>query len=149
MRRLVLLLAGGMAVIAAGCGGDGGSEQLTHKEFLTQANEICSDYARRIAALGTPTSLDELVSYAPKAQSIAKDSVGKFKKLNPPDEDRANWQRFGDIGDKLIDSLGQLEKAAKDGDQAEVLKLAALGRARDAQSKRVGRAMGATACANT
>lgn len=44
MKRNLMLLATvtlAAGVLAAGCGGDDDSSDLTHEEFVTQANEIC------------------------------------------------------------------------------------------------------------
>src|SRR5262249_52794873 len=123
----------------AGCGGGGG--KLSHDEFVDQANAICSDYNQRIGALGTPSSLDEVVSFAQDLRATAEEDVGKFKDLNPPDDDRDNWRAYGDKGDEVIALTRDLEKAAKTKDLAEVTRLVAASRARAAESKRIALAM--------
>lgn len=133
--------------LVAGCGG--GSDKLSHDEFVDRANAICADYNQRIGALGTPNSLDEVVSFAQNARTIAQEDVGKFKDLSPPDEDRDNWKAYGDKGDEVIALSHDLEKAARDKDLSEVARLAAASQARAAESKRIALAMGAKECAKT
>lgn len=133
--------------LVAGCGG--ASDKLSHDEFVDRANAICADYNQRIGALGTPNSLDEVVSFAQNARTIAQEDVGKFKDLSPPDEDRDNWKAYGDKGDEVIALSHDLEKAARDKDLSEVARLAAASQARAAESKRIALAMGAKECAKT
>jgi hypothetical protein len=134
--------------LAAGCGG-GGGDKLSHAEFVDQANAICADYNQRVDALGTPNSFDDIVAFAQDARVIAEEDVGKFKDLNPPDEDRDNWEAYGNKGDEVIALSRDLEKAAKDRDAAEVARLVAASRSRAAESKRIALAMGTAECAKT
>ena len=147
MGRRLLLLSVIAATLVAGCGG--GSSKLSHDEFVKKANAICGDYNSKTAKLGTPNSFDTVVTYAQQLQSIAKDAVGKFKKLNPPDDERANWQAFAKTGDELIAAAGQLEQAGKDQDTAKLQQLLSEAQARSAESHRIGAKMGTPACAST
>ena len=149
MRGPAVLLGALCLVLAGGCGGGGGGKKLTHEDFVKQANAICADYNDRIGALTTPTSFDAIASYAKDVRAIAQQDVAKFKKLNPPDADRANWQTFGKQGDAVITASHDLESAAKKKDGAAIRRLLAEGRQRAAESKRVATAMGTAECAKT
>jgi len=135
-----------VVALVAGCGG-GGGDKLTHGEFVDQANAICSDYNRRIGALGTPSSFDEIIAFARSARAVAEEDVGKFKKLKPPDDDRDNWKAYGDKGDEVIAISHDLEKAAKDMDAAALQRLLTQSQKRAAETKRIALAMGAKECA--
>ncbi len=147
MGRLVVPVSVLAVVLVAGCGG--GGSKLTHTQFVSKANAICADYNARTAKLAAPNSFDSVVTYASQLRKIAEDDVGKFEKLNPPDEDRANWKAFGKSGDQLIAAAGDLEKAAKDRDAAKIQQLLDEAKTRSAESKRIGTAMGTPACAQT
>ena len=90
MGRLAVAFSVLVVALAAGCGG-GGGDKLSHGEFVDKANAICADYNQRVDALGTPNTFEDVVSFAQDARAIAQEDVGKFKDLNPPDEDRDNW----------------------------------------------------------
>src|SRR5712692_9833331 len=104
MRRAVLL-GFCTAVVAAGCGGGAGGKVLSHDEFVKQANAICTDYNNRIAALGTPQGLGDLVAFAQKGSAIAAEDVDKFAKLKPPKADAAGAADFVAAGRTVIDQL--------------------------------------------
>jgi hypothetical protein len=147
--RLIVLLPVLAVALVAGCGGGGGGSTLSHDAFVKQANTICAHYNAKTAHLGVPTSFDDIVAYARKLQPIARDAVGRFKKLKPPAEDRANWEAFAKSGDKLIAAAEELEQAGKNKDSAELQRLLSEAHSRSAESKRIANAMGTPACANT
>jgi hypothetical protein len=146
-RRLAPLTVFAVA-LAAGCGGSS-SSQLSHADFVKQANAICADYNAKTAKLVTPTSFDSVVAYAQQLQPIARDAVGRFKKLKPPDEDRANWQAFAKTGDKLIAAADELEQAGKKKDTAALERLLSQAKTRAAETKRIADAMGTPECSKT
>jgi hypothetical protein len=137
-------------LLAAGCGGGGSSHaKLSHADFVKQADAICADYNKQTAKLTNPRSYVEIVAYAQKLQKLAGDAVGKFKQLNPPDDERANWKAFARSGDQLIASARQLEQAGKKNDTAALARILSESRTRSDESHRIGAAMGTPACAKT
>ena len=136
--------------LAAGCGGGGSSnDKLTRHEFAQKADAICADYNEQTAKLENPKSYDEIVAYAQKLEQLAGDAVGKFKALNPPDDERANWKAFARNGDQLVAAAKQLEQAGKKKDTAALARILTQSRKRSDESHRIGAAMGAPACAQT
>jgi hypothetical protein len=148
VRGRATILGASVVALAAACGGGGGGK-LSHDGFVKKANAICADYNKRIAALPSPSTFSDIVTYAQKARAIAQEDVGKFEKLNPPDADRANWRAFGQKGEAIISSSRQLESAAKKQDAAAIQQLLAQSQTRAAQSKRIANAMGTAECAKT
>jgi hypothetical protein len=144
--RFAFLPLAALLALAAGCGG-GGSKTLSHGDFVKQANAICADYNKRIKALGQPNTISDLVTFSEKALPIAKEDVGKFKKLKPPKEDEAGWKAYGAQGDKVIDTIGKLHDEAKRNDAAGIQKLAAVAQKEAARSKRIAQDAGLAECA--
>ncbi len=125
------------------------SKRLSHGEFVKQANAICANYNKRINALGEPKSISDLVGFADKALPIAKEDVGKFKKLNPPKEDEAGWKAYGAEGDKVIAAIGDLRNAAKKSDAAAIQRIGNEAQAESAHSKKIAQDAGLSECAKT
>jgi hypothetical protein len=136
--------------LAAGCGGGTSSHaKLSHADFVKKADSICADYNKQTAKLPRANSYDAIVTYAQDLQKIAKDSVGKFKQLNPPDDERANWKAFAKAGDQLVATAKQLEQAGRKKDSAALGRVLNAARAHSDESHRIGAAMGTPDCANT
>jgi len=136
--------------LVAGCGGGGSSNaKLTHDEFVQKADAICADYNKQTAKLGTPRSYDEIAAYAQKLQQVAADAVGKFKQLNPPADERANWKAFAKSGDELVAVAKQLEQAGRKKDTAALTRILNESKQRSDESHRIGAAMGTPDCAQT
>jgi hypothetical protein len=136
--------------LVAGCdGGSSSNAKLSHADFVKKADAICADYNKQTAKLPRPNSFDAIVAYAQELQKIAKDSVGKFKQLNPPDDERANWKAFSRAGDRLIATAKQLEQAGRKKDSAALGRVLNAARAHSDESHRIGAAMGTPDCANT
>ena len=136
-----------MAVVAAGCGGGGGGKALSHEEFVNQANAICADYNDRIAALGTPQGLGDLVTFAQKGSAIAREDVDKFANLKPPNADARGAADFVAAGRTVIDQLGKLEAAGRKSDLGAVQKIAAQGQANSDRSRLIAQRLGLIECA--
>jgi hypothetical protein len=136
-----------MAVVAAGCGGGAGGKVLSHDEFVKQADAICADYNDRIAALGTPQGLGDLVTFAQKGSAIATEDVDKFAKLKPPKADAGGAADFVAAGRTVIDQLGKLEAAGRKSDVGAVQKIAAQGQANADRSRLIAKRLGLTECA--
>src|SRR5712691_10013756 len=146
MRRAVLL-GFCIAAAAAGCGARGGGKALSHDEFVKQADVICADYNDRIAALGTPQGLGDLVTFAQKGGAIATEGVGKGAKLKSPKADAGGAADFVAAGRTVIDQLGKLEAAGTKSDVGAVQKIAAQGQANADRSRLIAKRLGLTECA--
>jgi hypothetical protein len=164
MRRTTCLLVVGLIVTAAGCGG-AGSHHLSHDEFIKQANTICVDYNKRVAALGNagtrsatldPTQMSvalrfrgtiaNLMLWSEKALPILRQSVATAKQLRPPNEDEAGWKAYAAEADKAIIFYGNVINAAKRHDKAVLVRLAAEGQKEAARTTRIGHDLGLAEC---
>src|ERR687895_106043 len=92
-----LSLAG--ALLAAGCGGDGGGggDQLSAEEFRERADEICVDFEGRLNELEQPSSPDDIQRFVNEAVPIIEEGTNELNSLNPPDEFQDEWTRIVEI----------------------------------------------------
>ena len=144
MSRLLALVV--LALGAAACGG-GGGDRLTRAELATEANAICQEFDQKIEALGAPTSIDDIESFADRSAEIARDGRDELADLNPPEELEADYDRLLETLDEAIENIERIGEAAADGDEAEVGRIAEEGEAKDEDSDRLARELGLDDCA--
>jgi hypothetical protein len=147
VRALVVGLLAATAV--AGCGGDDGGDRLSRAEFISRADAICSRYEARLDALGQPTNVDELESFADKALPIAKDGREELGELNPPEDLEDTYDAWLDRGNEAIQIVERLRDAAEDGDQAEIQRIAQEAQRIDTESNRLAEQLGFEQCGET
>ena len=134
-----------VAVAVAGCGG-GDGERLSKAEFISQADAVCTKYEARLDALGQPTNVAELRSFADKALPIAKDGRKELGQLTPPADLQDTYDAWLDQGDEAIDIVERLREAAADGDEAEIQQIARDAQRADAEANRLAEQIGFEQC---
>jgi len=94
LRTTACVAAAAVALVGAGCGGDDEDEPLTKEEFITQADQICTDgddevtaAAEDLTAGGQPSDeeVEQFVSDT-VLPSIQEQADG-IDELTPPEED--------------------------------------------------------------
>jgi hypothetical protein len=120
MTRLLAIVF--LALGAAACGG--GGDRLTRAELATEANAICQEFEQKIEALGAPTSIDEIESFADRSAEIVRDGRDELADLNPPEDLEEDYDRLVESLDEAIEAIEGLGEAAADGDEAEVQRIA-------------------------
>lgn len=143
-RRLALLVVA-LATIT-GCGSDDGGDRLSRAEFVRQADAICTRYEARLDALGQPTNVAELRSFADRALPIAREGREELGKLNPPEDLDQTYDDWLAEGDQAIDIVERLRDAAEDGDQAEIQQIAREAQETDRESNRLAAELGFEQC---
>jgi hypothetical protein len=137
----------GVALAVPGCGGGGdGGERLSKSEFIRRADAVCGKYEARLDALGQPTNVSELRSFADKALPIAKDGREELGKLRPPAELEDTYDAWLAQGDEAIDIVERLREAAADGDEAEIQEIAQDAQRADAEANRLAGEIGFEQC---
>lgn len=84
-----------VAPIAAGAGATDGNETKgsAKARFIAEADAICATMLEEQRKLTPPTSLEELTSFAAKAQEMIGDALGQLQVLEPPAQDRRIWRK--------------------------------------------------------
>jgi hypothetical protein len=120
VKKVVLGAVAGLALLAAGCGGGGGSSELTASEYSSQLNTICADFNTAQKKIGDPQSIEDLATLGPKIVDEFEKAISKAKDLNPPAELEEPANEFLSLADQQVVLINQLIDAAKSGDEAKV-----------------------------
>jgi hypothetical protein len=143
MTRSLLMLALGLAMLAAGCGGgddssggdSGGGETMSQEEFVAAANKICREGSEKINVKtqevqskiqDAKTAEDQQKAVADVLEETAKEYdpyLERLADLNPPENVSAEWDKFlGGVND-AFDLIPDLADATRDGDRDKLSEL--------------------------
>jgi hypothetical protein len=136
-------------VAVPGCGGGDSGERLSKAEFIRRADAVCSKYEARLDALGQPTNVSELQTFADKALPIAKDGREELGALKPPSDLQDTYDAWLEQGDEAIEIVERLRDAAADNDQAEIQQIAQDAERADAEANRLAEQIGFAQCGAT
>jgi hypothetical protein len=137
MTRALLTLTLAFALLA-GCGGDdeggegGGGDALSKKEFVAEANKICSDGEKKITE--TTQDSQEKIQQAgsqEEQQKVVADVLEDTAKeydpylerldnLKPPQELEDGWDKFITGVRDAFDLIPELADATRDGDREKL-----------------------------
>ena len=130
----LILAAGALSLVAAGCGGDdggGGGDRLSQADFVSQANAICKEANDKIEALDAPDfdptsdtatdeQLDEFGDFLDDVIPIARDEVDELRDLNPPENVESDFNQALSLVDETLNEGEEAAEAAHDGDREKV-----------------------------
>jgi hypothetical protein len=120
MRKLLgaCLLAMGLAVIAAGCGG-GSSRNTAYAgskdDYAAALDSICAS-ARQEAKGISLSSISDVAANGDRAQELVEETADKIDDLEPPDEVKDSAESFVAGLREEAKEIGDLTEAAKDND---------------------------------
>jgi hypothetical protein len=120
---LVPPLVAGLALLAAGCGGGGGSDRLSKSEFITRADAICAKYEQRVRAAmnGVPAgSAKQLASAIERVLPVIRTGNDELRALEPPENLQVRFDRWMRISDGEVVAAKKLHDALRKNDQAAV-----------------------------
>jgi hypothetical protein len=89
-----------VCAVVAGCGGSSGPS-AQEKQFVAQANAICTQELAVLAKTPEPTSPTAAISYLPKALAIIQRQGARLSALNAPASKRAEVQAALASGQQL------------------------------------------------
>lgn len=132
-------------LILAACGGGGGP---TRAEYVRQANAVCRDAAKQVAALKIPGSED--VNDVPKAAGevveVQRAALDRIRKLKAPKRDRPELAKWIALVDQTIDQAEVSAQSQKDGDITRAITANANGAALDRRADELARQYGVRTC---
>ena len=112
---LLLAAALGVALTAAGCGGDDDGEEttrapLTREEFISEADAICAEGDREIEEageeLGDAPSEEELEQFTTEVVvPNVQDQIDQLRELPPPEGDEEDVAAILDAAQRGVDEL--------------------------------------------
>jgi hypothetical protein len=136
------------ALGVAGCGGDD-NKTLSYSDFGKKADAICADVNAKTDTIGQKLN-GKAANDAPYySQLIPAVEQGRkdFADLKPPEELKADFDKFLSITDQQIANAKKAEAAAKAGNQAEYIGIIKATQPIQEQSNLAASKLGAATCA--
>jgi hypothetical protein len=146
---LIPKLAGALSLLAlvlAGCGG-GGDKALSKADFVKQGNAACQGYHDATQKIGDPKSLDDIATMTPKVQAEFDKLIAKLKKIKPPSNLSADYDKLLASAETAKGTLESLKTAAAAKDVAKITALGKTASAQDKASDAIANRLGLSACA--
>lgn len=139
-----IVAAAVLAVAAAGCGGDG----LSEEDYVAELNAICADASAERAEIGDPQSLAEVVELGPRILDELARAIERAEELgDPPGEIADRVDRFIELSEERLDLMTQIVDAATAGDTEQIGALGDRIDPVDSEADEIARELGATDCA--
>lgn len=133
------------AALLAGCsfGSDGGSA-----EFVRQADEICQQYERQISNIPQPQTLfRDFAVYMRRVVPIAREQNRRLGRLEPPEDDAADFRRMLALLDEQLDLWAAAGEAAYRGNDARARATFEESAAPGSEAQRLAAGIGFSSCA--
>ena len=144
MRTVTLVLsAAAAATLLSGCG----SSRLSHGEFVKQANAICTEYTPKLKPLGRPQSVTEIETYAKSVLARYRAALTRLEALKPPKDDEVTVGLWLAADRRIEKDFEAIASAAQARRIPAVQAVTQRVTAHNAQSNRLARELGLTACA--
>jgi hypothetical protein len=152
------LVAGLLAVLAAGCG-DSGAEQATtataavttrtvpvQTQWAQRADAICVSYQAQIDALPAPQTQGEVVTVLRNTVTLARDELAALEALEPTPPERPLVQEFLEHLRLVVEATDRLADAAAAADDSAQARALAAGEAAARDAQTAADALGLAAC---
>jgi len=143
VRVAAILPAFAVVLLAAACG----SSTLSHKDYVQQANEICSAYNKQVKGLVQPTSVTEIESYARKVLERYRTALAQLEALKPPKDDAVTVNQWLSTDRRIAKDVAAIADAAQARRLPAVESATDQARIHNTASDRLARELGLTACA--
>jgi len=119
------------------CGGDS-----SKSDFIAKADKACREFDKKAQALQRPNSIDDLDRYAGEAGALSKQTRDRLKGIGPPAGLEDEYDNFLEQGEKGIEEIDKLRKAAQQKNEPEIGAIIAridkLDKAQSASARKIG-----------
>jgi hypothetical protein len=119
--KIAAVVLGGTLGLA-GCGGGGGSSQLSKSQYeqklKAEGNSLQSAFTA--LDLNKNTNLKELAAKVGKLQPKLENAANDFDNLNPPKDAVADNKKIAQTLHRFAEIFGELQQAASAGNQAKL-----------------------------
>lgn len=166
---VVPILAAGVAIALAGCGGDAETTPtadatvelptgtLSRAELATEADALCTDATERITAAAEPPDFgtdgpqpEEVEATAPLWRTTAAEGevlIGQLAQLQPPKAEQQSWDEYLKLLEQgTVDYANALLGPAEDGDPDAFYQAAVDSQRKLTELARASRALGLEVC---
>ncbi|MGZ4688326.1 MAG: hypothetical protein ACXVKA_02050 [Acidimicrobiia bacterium] len=139
------LVGAAMLLLSSACGGSSG---MTKADYVKQANAICRDAAKQVAALEAPSSAD--VASLPKAAAsvvqVQRRTLDRLRAIHPPKAGREQITEWIALVDQTIDQAEVSARSQRDGDLQRAVTANVNGAALDRRADQLAKSYGLTMC---
>jgi hypothetical protein len=136
-------LAGASVLVVAGCGGG----RLSHDDYVTRADAVCTAYQNKVALLTHARTYSEVIAYADKTLPLYTAALDKLRALKPPSSDEPAVRRWLAADEKVATAIARLRDAAMRHDPAATNDASAEMQAAGLAGTRAAAALGLKSCA--
>jgi hypothetical protein len=116
--RIVPLVLIAASALAAGCGG--GPQAVSSAELVQKGDAICNQGRERFGQIQAhpPANSSEAAEQTQQLLDVAEDDLSSLRDLEPPDDQRAAYNRYLEARQSALDLFKQGKAAAdnQDGD---------------------------------
>jgi hypothetical protein len=111
-RWIAPLLIIAVSALAAGCGG--GPQAVSSAELVQRGDEICGHARAQFAKVqaGAPANASEAADQTQQLIGVTDDELASLRDLEPPDEQRAAYNRYLEAFQRAVDLFKQGKDAA-------------------------------------
>lgn len=143
MRRV--LVGAALLVLLAACGGSSG---LSKADYVRQANAVCRDGAKQIAALQIPDPDDVagLPTAAARVVAVQRRTLDQLRAIHPPKGDKAEIAKWIALVDQTVDQAEVSASSQRDGDLKRAATANVNGAALDVRADELARGYGSRMC---
>jgi hypothetical protein len=132
------------ALLFAGCGGGG---RLSHGDFTSRANAVCTAFRSSTQRLARPRTYADIVAYVKKTRPLYEAARIRLAALDPPAKDQPAVRRWLAADKRISAALGDLGDAALRHDFPAVTAAANRIQAEGVESRHAAQELGLEACA--
>jgi hypothetical protein len=123
------------------------NERLSKDDYVARLNALCEEYGRKHDVIGEPQNLADLVDKLPRIIQAFEPVVAEMRKLEAPSEIADDAKRLHAVGERQLQVMRGLVRAAQANDLAALEPLVAENQALNREANGLSRRLGATACA--
>jgi hypothetical protein len=114
--------------------------------WARDANTLCAEGAKKIAAVGTPTNPQQRLAFAPRVQTIEQDTRTKLHGLTPARGTRGKVAAMLGAYDAMTPLEAQWLDAMREGDKAGAARIETQTTALGVKGDQIALSLGATSC---
>jgi len=140
---LFALLAAAGTLATAGCGGGG---RLSHGDFATRADAVCSAFRASTERIARPRTYKDIVAYVGKTRPLYEAARIKLAELKPPVKDEPAVRSWLAADKRISAALRDLGDAALRHDFPAVTAAAGRIQAEGVASRHAAQALGLQVC---
>jgi hypothetical protein len=144
MRRGWIGGAVAAGLLLGACGGGGG---LSKADYVEEANAVCRQAAKKVAALDAAASdVEDLPKVAGEVVAVQRTALDRLKAIKAPKEDRSEIAKWIALVDQTIDQAEVSARSQRSGDITRAIAANTNGAALDRRADQLARSYGLTRC---